>query len=279
MTYREFNMHHTAYAQNQRSYHHCRYVYTHLLDVFGSKELSEITTALVDAWRLERLKHVAPASVDREFNCLSGLFSKAVAWGMLETSPCARLKRFNKFSPRYRILHQEETQCVFDAAADISPVVYFCVRFLHDSGCRPSELQALTWSGFNLQTARIKFTRTKTGRPRIITATPGIIAAAAKLPHEYDYVIPRWPRLALANVVTAIDDFRLYDFRKNFISRALSEGCNIRAVCEYVGTSPVTLLKYYASVPEAELAAVARRATAYLGPQQLHLLTDFSTGN
>lgn len=63
---------------------------------FGAKPLIELTPALLDQWRTQRLKNsISAETVNRNIATLKAAISKAVLWGLIETHPLERFKLLN----------------------------------------------------------------------------------------------------------------------------------------------------------------------------------------
>jgi integrase len=63
------------------------------LEPFGSKPLTDLTPALLDQWRTQRLKAgMSNETVNRDIATFKAAISKAVLWGFVTTHPLDRLK-------------------------------------------------------------------------------------------------------------------------------------------------------------------------------------------
>jgi integrase len=60
----------------------------------------------------------APASVNREFEMLSRIFTLAVAVGKADSNPCVRVKKFKLDNERYRYLEAEEETALMGTLVD-----------------------------------------------------------------------------------------------------------------------------------------------------------------
>jgi len=86
-----------------------------LKDYFKGKALCEISPFLIEKFKHERIKTPtkngtprALASVNREFEMLSRVFTLAMAFKKAESNPCSRVKKFKLDNERYRYLLPEE---------------------------------------------------------------------------------------------------------------------------------------------------------------------------
>ena len=247
-------------ARLQRSWITTRYVWTYFLDVFGSSPLHEITPRHIDSWRAARRLAVQDSSVDREFNTIAGAFSKAVEWGYLERSPCEGLRRYGNHYRRFRVLSAEESCVLLDAAGEKGYFVYWIVLALHDTGMRPGELRGLFWRDVDFSARVFRLRRTKTGPGRSVYLTSGLLKATFALSRSDAKPCRTWPRRDLDEVCDSIPDFRLYDLRKTWITRALQSGVDVATVARAAGCSAETILKYYAGTDEARIRDCFLRA-------------------
>jgi len=87
-------------------------------DLFGTKPLTELTPALIDQWRTQRLKNgISVETVNRNIATLKAAISKAVLWGFIESHPLERLKLMKADrSAKVRFLSAEEEQRLREAA-------------------------------------------------------------------------------------------------------------------------------------------------------------------
>jgi integrase len=165
------------------------------------KKLGDLTPWIVEKWRAARIKDGAkPATVNRDLDDLKSSLTKAVAWGLLEASPIAGVKRSRidaARSPRFlsaeeearlrqalndreeRIRRERDSanawrmargyellpdlrQCAF--ADYLKPLVFISLH----TGVRRGELFLLTWQSVDLAAARITVhgATAKSGRTR-----------------------------------------------------------------------------------------------------------------
>ena len=167
------------------------------------KKLGELTPWIIEKWRTARLKAGAkPATVNRDLDDLKSSLNKAVAWGLLDISPIAGVKRSRidvSRAPRFLSVEEETRlrqalddreerirrergsanawrlereydllpdlrQCAF--ADYLKPLVLLSLQ----TGMRRGELFLLTWGSVDLKAARITVhgTTAKSGTTRHI---------------------------------------------------------------------------------------------------------------
>jgi integrase len=107
---------------NKRSWLNDHYNSVILKECFGNKELREIQPLEIERFKTKRLatktkhdKERAPASVNREFELLSRIFTLAIDVGKADSNPCARVKKFDLDNERYRYLDASEETALMAA--------------------------------------------------------------------------------------------------------------------------------------------------------------------
>jgi hypothetical protein len=100
---------------NKRSWRDDAYTATILKEYFGGKTFREITPMLIEKFKGDRLKGITkkgtqrcPATVNREFDVLSKIFSLAIDSKKTDTNPCSKVKKLRVSNQRYRYLLPEE---------------------------------------------------------------------------------------------------------------------------------------------------------------------------
>ena len=100
---------------NKRSWIHDRFRVRPLLAAFKGKTLGEISADVVERFKSHRrnspTKYDTPrstASINRELELLSRIFSLAIFLGHAEFNPCSRVSKFKLQNPRHRYLLPDE---------------------------------------------------------------------------------------------------------------------------------------------------------------------------
>lgn len=135
----------------------------HLKSLFGAKCLHEVTPLDVEKYKVERLKKVAPATVNRELACLKHMFNKAIEWGKAKENPARKVKLLREENRRVRYLEKEETKALLETCPPhLKPIVITALN----TGMRKGEILTLKWSQVDLVHGIIYIHDTKSGRPR-----------------------------------------------------------------------------------------------------------------
>src|SRR4030043_53182 len=145
----------------------------HLSQFFGGKALSEISSFIVEKYKLTRKEEGAgPATINRELGCLRHMFNMAIAWGKAQNYPFGFGKTKVKFlkepKGKDRILSEDEEARLLEAvnlttkAQHIAPIIITTLN----TGMRKGEILNLKWSNVDFKTAHILVEETKNGEIR-----------------------------------------------------------------------------------------------------------------
>lgn len=173
------------------------------INPFGDKPLLEITPALADQWRTQRLKDgLTTETVNRDIATFKAALSKAVLWGFIEKHPLEKLKLLKgDRSSKIRFLSSEEEQQLreatitrevrikserdkanqwrkergYDLFPDLNQVIFAdhmrpMILLSINTGLRRGEVFSLKWENVNLEraTLTIEGTYAKSGKTRHI---------------------------------------------------------------------------------------------------------------
>jgi integrase len=125
-----------------------------VLPEFGRRRISSVKTADVERWYTNLREGPKPLGVRSIRNCrtvISAMFTAAVRWGYLPTSPVtrARIPRVQKWSPKSP--EPEHVAARIAAAEDHDPDLGVFARLAVATGARRGELAALRWSDVDLE--------------------------------------------------------------------------------------------------------------------------------
>jgi integrase len=211
-------------------------------------------------------------------SCLLACLNWSVDQGRIKSHPLKTLKR-GRTDRRERILTAEERQKIHEAVKDVSLRQFLTVLEL--TGARPfSELARTTARHVDLEAGTITFkkhkTVKKTRKPRVIylaDRAKQIVATLIVLYPEGPLFRNNrngeaWNKDSIASRLQAlgeklkIDELTSYAWRHTYITEALERGLTADVVGELVGSSPLTIAKYYNSLNQKKdfLRDAAHRA-------------------
>ncbi|HYX28118.1 MAG TPA: site-specific integrase [Pyrinomonadaceae bacterium] len=131
---------------NKKSWLNDHYNKVILKDYFGNKQLREIQPLEIERFKSKRLAtetkfktERAPASVNREFEMLSRIFTLAISLGKADSNPCVRVKKFKLDNERYRYLAPDEEAALMEKLIDKRVHLHAMVIVALGTGLRKRE--------------------------------------------------------------------------------------------------------------------------------------------
>ncbi len=254
---------------NKRSYPTDCYNIGRLIQAFGEKALSEITTQDVERLKAHLGREVSKATVNRHLALLGGVFNKAIAWKKTKANPVNEVKKFRENNERIRYLTEEEESRL----RAVFPERHWAkVEAAFHTGMRRAEEFNLMWSNVNFNTRTITIPQSKNGEMRHIKMNERVAEIFRNLPTRLkgEWVFPsnagRTP-LNANNFVNRvfkpalskaeISDFHWHDLRHTFASRLTMAGVDLRTVQELMGHKTIKMtLRYSHLSPTHTLEAV-----------------------
>jgi integrase len=241
------------------------YKVTVLVEHFGSKKLSKITTMMIEKYISLRKKGItrlkrerSAASVNRELAVLSSLFSLAIREKLIRINPAAGVKKFHEDNKRVRYLLPTEekrllAQCK-NERAHLRPVIILAIH----TGLRRSEILKLTKSDVDLFRNVIHVRNTKNGKDRMVPINKAARAELLQLvkqvgDHEYLFQNPK-TNTRLKDIKHAFQkartdaklvNFRFHDLRHCFGSRLAEKGVDSFTIMELMGHSDLRMTERY----------------------------------
>lgn len=232
---------------------------------FAAKRLREITPMLIEQFKQQRLKTKtlhkrdrSPATVNRELQVLSKVFSMAYDNGLVETNPMRRVHKLREAPSRERYLTDDEEKRLFailvGRRAHIRPIV---VVALH-TGMRQGEILSLKWEHVDFDQKTIYVAHTKTGRPRRIPVSKPVEVELRSLKQdasqdEYVFSYGRtglklttfrhtWER---ACKQARISGLTFHDLRHTFATRLRAKGVHEMDIMTLLGHTTLQMTSRY----------------------------------
>ena len=141
----------------------------HVRDYFGMDRALAVTTDRITRYILARQgESVAPATINREVECLQSAFSLAAKANPPKLAFLPRFPSLPEQNARQGFFERGEFEAVMSNLED-QDIKDFCEWFFF-TGMRPGETKALTWADFSRDTwtIRLQGKDAKTGQPRSI---------------------------------------------------------------------------------------------------------------
>jgi integrase len=242
----------------------------HLSRFFGGKALSEISSFMVEKYKLTRREEKAePGTVNRELACLRHMFNMALRWKKAQTNPVREVKFMKEPKGKERILSDEEEARLLETVRTspkekhLEPIIITALN----TGMRKGEILNLKWLNVDFKKGYIQVEGTKNGENRKIPMNKKLTDTleGGKKVSKGEYVFSEngkpyrdvktgwWTALKKAG----IEGFRFHDLRHTFGSRLGMKGRDIRTIQILMGHKDITMtMRYSHPTPEHMRKAV-----------------------
>jgi integrase len=270
-------------------------IQAHLLPVFGSLELEDVTVQEIERWRsgmsgARQQRELSNKTKNNLLVLMHAIFRRAVKLYGLPSNPVANIDRFRvRSSGDIQVFSPEEIWALVRAAAsELDAALFLTAAF---TGLRRGELLALRWRDVDFagSTIRVRasyaagqITVPKSGKVRAVPMAGDVASALARLgrrerytgedefvfagehglPLDGDALSSRYQR---ALDVAGLRRLRFHDLRHTFGTRMIAKA-DIRRVQEWMGHADIqTTMKYLHYAPRAEDAELVTSAFAPAG--------------
>lgn len=242
---------------HHRSARHDRSMLKRLVAELGNLSLDQVTP-----WRLEQMKSrmrregLSGSRVNRYLACLSGLFHRAIDWGIWTgENPCKRVARYRESPGRVRYLSGEEIAGLLGACEpQLKPVVVVALG----TGMRQGEIFKLLWQDVDLARGLIHVVDSKNGERREVPLGEEVWSllrelgpqAGCKLVFGHRNGRPHVARMRRAferaRREAGLEGVRFHDLRHTFASHLVMSGASLFAVQELLGHKTLAMTRRYA---------------------------------
>lgn len=233
---------------------------------FRLKQIQKINDIDIQNWRDERLTQVSGASVNREMNLISGLFTTAIKdWKIrMEHNPCSLVRRPEKSVPRWRRIEPGELADIIGELEEVrsrrggtKQTVARMVRFAVETGLRCSELCNLEWN--DVHDTHVHVAESKNGNSRDVPLTKAARDVLAGISRDEPKPFNTTPAVVDATFRRAkknlgIEDLHFHDTRHEACSR-LAQKLTVLELAAVIGHKDLRSLQIYYNPTVAELAS------------------------
>jgi integrase len=266
------------------------YLRNHLLPALGKKRLDEISKHDVIAFHHGmRTKGYALGTCNRCLILLRYTLNLAVRWEIpgVTANPTKDVALFEDLNKKERYLSQEEAQRLYETVRrSDNPMLQYIVPMLILTGARKREVLDSKWQDFDLTRRQWRIPVTKTGRPRHVPLSNGVLQLLAAVPHDdgCPWVFPnpktRKPYVSFfyswntARKLAGLADVRIHDLRHSFASFLVNAGRSLYEVQKILGHTQVKTTQRYAHLSQDTLIDAANAAMNAMGvafgPKDVH---------
>ena len=233
---------------------------------FAGHHLHEITPILIEKFKIERGKEVAPATVNRGLACLKSMFNRAITWGRFSGgNPVSKVKFLKESNGRLRYLEKEEiVKLLENCSGHLKPIVILALN----TGMRRGEILNLKWQDLDFRRGIIHLFKTKNNEKREIPMNDAVRTALIKVRKHsnspyifcgedgkpfHDNRTSFFTALRKSDIIK----FRFHDLRHTFASQLVMSGVDLNTVRELLGHKSLEMTLRYAHLsPDHKKRAV-----------------------
>lgn len=231
-------------------------------DRIAKLEVGKVAAADVADWRDRRLREVSNASVSREMNLMSGVFTVArQEWGLIGVNPMSDVRKPRKPPPRDRRVTDRELEALaISAGGDLSTATgaaFHAFLFAIETGMRAGEIVGLCWCDVNLETRVATLPLTKNGTGRRVPLSARAVELIEALPAGdpvFGLASPQldalWRKLRDRAGVVGLT---FHDSRHEAITR-LARKLDVLDLARMVGHRDLKMLQVYYNATAEEIA-------------------------
>jgi integrase len=263
-----------AFAASQKSYYIKKIIINQLAEKFGTIDIDEFTSSLVESYLSDGLKEgLKPATVNRRLACMKHMFRKAYEWGNCSEGKLQEIRKvkfFRENNQRIRYLEPDECQALIHICEKYPRLRHLksIIITAMNTGMRRSEILALKWEQLDFRRGVINLRDTSNGEERQIPINEVLAETLRGIVRNFDspYVFVdsqgkpyKHIREAFASACRRIGvkDFRFQDLRHTFASHLVKAGIEISTVSKLLGHKSMAMtLRYSYLAPDQMKAAV-----------------------
>jgi len=245
----------------------------HLLPALGKKYLDEITKHDVVVFHHGmRAKGYAVGTCNRGLILLRYAMNLALKWEIpgITKNPTKDAALFENHNKKERFLSNQEAQRLYEAVKKSdNPMLQYIVPMLILTGARKREVLDAKWEDFDLIRRQWRIPTTKSGRPRHVPLSEGVLQLLDSIPQgkgcdpvfanpktkkAYNSIFFSWNR---ARKSVGLGDVRMHDLRHSFASFLVNAGRSLYEVQKILGHTQIKTTQRYAHLSQDTLLEAA----------------------
>jgi integrase len=248
-----------------------------ILAYFKNKKMREISRFNVEQYRKARRASSngrggsrAPASVDREIQLMSRIFTLAIEREEVQINPCKGVKMLNRGNTVTRYLTPDEEERLLQVLTGRRRHLLDIIVIDLHTGMRRTEILTLHKKQIDFIRGSIEVIETKNGKPRSLPIHQALRPILQRLveeagPNGFLFENPKKGK-PIRDIKTAwryalrdarIEGLRFHDLRHTFGTRAIDGGAPLSAVKEVMGHMDIrTTMRYVHATDEGKRRAV-----------------------
>lgn len=242
----------------------------HVLPALGRKKLRAISKQDISTYHAAIRQSHSSSTANRHLSLLSKLFGLAVDFELLETNPCAGVKKFKEAQGSETFLSVAEFKAIFEAmTTDSNPVACAAIKILFLTGVRRQEALGAKWADVDLDKRTWFLPKTKSGVTRTVVLSDAAVTVfkarladskgSAYVFHGRDpskaLVDPKKTLLRLLAKAGIKKHFRIHDARHSYASLAVSNGVPLYTVQNLLGHASAQTTQRYAHLSNTAIRA------------------------
>jgi integrase len=245
----------------------------HLLPALGKKHLDEITKHDVISFHHGmRAKGYAVGTCNRGLILLRYAMNLALKWEIpgITKNPTKDAALFENHNKKERFLSNQEAQRLYEAVKKSdNPMLQYIVPMLILTGARKREVLDAKWEDFDLIRRQWRIPTTKSGRPRHVPLSEGVLQLLDSIPQgkgcdpvfanpktkkAYNSIFFSWNT---ARKSVGLGDVRMHDLRHSFASFLVNAGRSLYEVQKILGHTQIKTTQRYAHLSQDTLLEAA----------------------
>ena len=245
----------------------------HLLPVLGKKHLDEITKHdVISLHHGMRAKGYAVGTCNRCLIMLRYAMNLALKWEIpgITKNPTKDAALFENHNKKERFLSSQEAQRLYEAVKKSdNPMLQYIVPMLILTGARKREVLDAKWEDFDLIRRQWRIPMTKSGRPRHVPLSEGVLQLLDSIPQgesgEHVFANPKTKKAYVsifhswntARKSVGLGDVRIHDLRHSFASFLVNAGRSLYEVQKILGHTQIKTTQRYAHLSQDTLIEAA----------------------